>query len=418
MFPTVYARGSRGYTVLLYLWILDPRRSASKQVHRMDNYQNPKPGKTYISPSLNSFKNPMRKVRIASKLIEQPTTYAFAEIKDEKVLRHKDGAQTSIKATFFEDDRRIEVLNIQGYTVATDKPHNASFSFIGDEIGKLIEFLNHVRGMPLNTSGALQITDEDLRRLVLSNAQAQAIFHDNQELFAEVVRSAVTKEDVIAVGYRKRQLQIFQKLLEEPDYFEDVKRRLQSTSEGVWQRFFEKNPWVFGYGLSYIQLSQFNDKKLEQVVHGHTVSERGKRVDALLRTRGVISSLCFVEIKTHATDLLQDKPYRAGCWAPSDELSGGVSQVQGSVASAVESIRTKLSLKDDSGNPTGEEAYNYVPRSFLVVGSLQEFVGDHGVNQEKYRSFELFRRNIFTPEIITFDELFERAKFIVEQHET
>jgi hypothetical protein len=59
-----------------------------------------------------------------------------------------------------------------------------------------------------------------------------------------------------------------------------------------------------------------------------------------------------------------------------------------------------------------------MPKSFLVVGSLQEFAGDHGVNQDQYRSFELFRRNVNSPEIITFDELFERARFIVGQNET
>lgn len=384
----------------------------------MDNYQDPRPGKTYISPRLDSFHDPVRKVRIATKLIEQPSTYAFATVKNELVLRHKDGAKTCITAKFFEDDRQIFVLSIQGYTVATSKPHNASFAFIGDEIGKLIEFLNHIQAMPLKSTGPMKITDEDLRRVVLSNFQAQTIFHDNQELFAEVLRSAITKEDVVAVGYRKRQLQVFQRLLEEPDYFEEVKTRKQCTSEAVWQRFFEKNPWIFGYGLSYIQLSALDDKKLEQVVHGHTVSEHGKRVDALLRTRGVISSLCFVEIKTHKTELLQNQPYRSGCWAPSSELSGGVSQVQGTVALATDTIRTKLSLTDGVGNPTGEEAYNYSPKSFLVIGSLQEFVSDHGVNQERYRSFELFRRNTASPEIITFDELFERARFIVDQYET
>lgn len=384
----------------------------------MDNYQNPDPGKTYISPQLDDFADPSRKVRIATKLIEQPETYAFAQIKGELVLRHKEGAKTCITAKFFEDNRKIYVINIQGYTVATDKPHNASFAFVGEEIGKLVEFLNHVQAMPLTTRGSQKITDEDLRRLVLSNAQAQAIFHDNQELFAEVLRSAITKEDVIAVGYRKRQLQFFQKLLEDPTYFEEVKVKKQCTDEGVWQKFFEKNPWIFGYGLSYIHLSSLDDKKLEQVVHGHTVSEHGKRVDALLRTRGVISSLCFAEIKTHKTALLQSKPYRSGCWAPSDELSGGVSQVQGTVALATESIRNKLSLTDEVGDPTGEEAFNYTPKSFMVVGSLKEFVTENGVNQDRYRSFELFRRNTASPEIITFDELYERARFIVEQHET
>lgn len=383
----------------------------------MDNYQDPMPGKTYISPRLDAFGNSERKVRIATKLIEHPSTYAFATVKDELVLRHKEDAKTCITAKFFEDDRRIFVLSLQGYTVATGKPHNASFAFIGDEIGKLVEYLNHIQAMPLKSAGPMKISDEDLRRIVLSNAQAQAILRDNQELFAEVLRSAVTKEDVVAVGYRKRQLQVFQRLLEEPAYFEDVKAKKSCTGEAVWQKFFEKNPWIFGYGLSYLQLSGLDDKKLEQVVHGYTVSEHGKRVDALLRTRGVISSLCFVEIKTHETELLQRKAYRSGCWAPSDELSGGVTQVQGTVALASKSIRTKLSLTDEIGSPTGEVAYNYMPKSFLVVGSLQEFVGDHGVNQDRYRSFELFRRNINSPEVITFDELYERARFIVGQHE-
>ncbi len=56
----------------------------------------------------------------------------------------------------------------------------------------------------------------------------------------------------------------------------------------------------------------------------------------------------------------------------------------------------------------------YQPRSFLVIGSLSEFHTVHGVNEEKYSSFELFRRNLKSPEVVTFDELFERAKYIVE----
>lgn len=56
--------------------------------------------------------------------------------------------------------------------------------------------------------------------------------------------------------------------------------------------------------------------------------------------------------------------------------------------------------------------------SFLVIGSLNEFVTDHGINAHRYRSFELFRRNTANPEVMTFDELYERARFIVRHHET
>ena len=54
------------------------------------------------------------------------------------------------------------------------------------------------------------------------------------------------------------------------------------------------------------------------------------------------------------------------------------------------------------------------PRSFLIVGSLTEFQGSRGVNAARYRSFEDYRRNLRQPEILTFDELYERARFIVD----
>ena len=44
---------------------------------------------------------------------------------------------------------------------------------------------------------------------------------------------------------------------------------------------------------------------------------------------------------------------------------------------------------------------------------LSEFSGEHGENEEKFSSFELLRRNLTNPEVITFDELYQRAKYIV-----
>jgi hypothetical protein len=383
----------------------------------MSDYQNPKVGETYISPSLAAFGQQDRKVRIASKVIESPDAYAFGTIRHEVVLRHKKGAKSHITAKFFEDDRRIFVLSIQGYSVASDKPHNASFSFVGDEINTLLEFIANVRMVAFKGNSGINIPDEELRRLVLSKRQAQSLVEENEALFAEIVASSMTKKDVVAVAYRKRQLEAFRMLLEDQAYFHKVKEHKQCSDEALWQAFFEKNPWIFGYGLNYIYLDRLNDKKLEQVVQGYHVGARGKRVDALMKSKGIISNLCFVEIKTDKTPLLSEKAYRAGCWPPSSQLAGAISQVQGTVASAMDTIRGKLAISDSDGYPTGEEVFNFATKAYLVIGSLGSFVGDHGVNQEQLRSFELFRRNTFNPEIITFDELYERAKFVVHQSE-
>ncbi|WP_340571847.1 Shedu anti-phage system protein SduA domain-containing protein [Stenotrophomonas sp. G106K1] len=66
-----------------------------------------------------------------------------------------------------------------------------------------------------------------------------------------------------------------------------------------------------------------------------------------------------------------------------------------------------------SENPR-EEAAVACPRSVIVCGSLSEFVKEFGVNEDQFRSFELYRRHLFSPDVVTFDELYERAKLIVE----
>jgi Domain of unknown function (DUF4263) len=67
-------------------------------------------------------------------------------------------------------------------------------------------------------------------------------------------------------------------------------------------------------------------------------------------------------------------------------------------------------LKDESGTRTGNIVYAVEPRSYLVVGNLAQIIG----NDDKITCFELFRRNIRAPEILTFDELYSRAGCIVE----
>jgi hypothetical protein len=151
---------------------------------------------------------------------------------------------------------------------------------------------------------------------------------------------------------------------------------------------------------------------------GHDVSGKGKRADALMKTKGAIEALCFVEIKAHTTPLLQNSPYLPGCWALSEHLAGGVAQVQGKVENALRRLAEKIEPATDDGEPTGEELFAYQPKSFLVVGRLDELRSDRGVNIEKYRSssstvvIPMARRSSRS------NELFQRARFIVEHLDT
>lgn len=374
-------------------------------------HRNKLTNKTYISPQVPTLDGPLR---IASKVIDSEGAY-YAKVMNEVVLRKTPSARIEIVAKFLEDDRKLTVLTLQQFNGNNGQPHRTNFSFVGSEIPRILSFLHDIAEVEFKHSGAVNITDADLRKLVLSKSQAASLVHDNQEVFLEAVRAEITKDDIVALGYRKKQLGIFSELLSDSNFFELCKKQKSiKGDELLWQAFFEKNPWVFGYGLSYFYVTGFEEKKLEQIVQGYDLLNRGKRADAMMKTKGIINSLCFVEIKHHNTSLLDSTYYRAGCWAPSKEMAGAVAQVQATVAIAMLKLHGMQRIVDDEGNPTGEDVFNFKSQAFIVIGSLSEFIGEHGVNQDKLRSFELYRASITGIDILTFDELYERTKFIVD----
>lgn len=387
---------------------------------------NKKPNKTYVSKKVSPTDYPdsipFEEYRMISRVFDGDELHEFATLKDEMVIYVSPNQRVEVKAKFYEDTRKIQALTIQRYERRTGKPHKEThLTFDRRMLGEFIKFLRAIQVIPLDDRGKSQFTNDYIETLLLEDDEKLAFFRANLELVAQLARSEITENDIVALGYRKKQLEIFQKLLDNPTFFDECRRKWQvrqSGNEAVWQRFFEDNTWIFGYGLNYIFNAPLDRQKLEQITSGYTFNQSGKRVDALMKTKGVISSLCFVEIKTDKTPLLSGKHYRADCWPVSDELSGSVAQIQKTVQRAIQDIHTKLDITTEEGDLTGEVIYLYQPKSYVVIGNLSEFVSkNHTVNESKYSSFELFRRNVTNPEIITFDELYERAKFIVRHSE-
>lgn len=263
--------------------------------------------------------------------------------------------------------------------------------------------------------------DDDVIRKILADPATLATYDVEPDVLRTIVEQDASATDIIAVAGRRAAVARFRQLLDDPNYFESERQRLGVRGEeAVWQILFEEQPWILGVGLSQQLLTSWSSEKLEQVVSGYSINARGKRVDALLRTDGLIRSMVFVEIKTANTDLLENKPYRPGVWAPSRELAGGVSQIHATVSAATTDIGARLASKGEDGAEVPNDwTYLYQPRSFLIIGSMKEFLGaDGGHHVDKYRSFELYRRNVQAPEIVTFDELLARAECIVDFSET
>ncbi|MCP2032607.1 hypothetical protein L1277_002717 [Okibacterium sp. HSC-33S16] len=236
-------------------------------------------------------------------------------------------------------------------------------------------------------------------------------------LVSSLLKSSLTEREISLINNRKEQIDYFERLLSEEGFFSAELTRTGKKPEALWQSFFEDATWIFGYGLSLVGHEAVDSGKLEQITTGANLwTGGGKRSDAVMRSRAVISTLLFCEIKRHDTPLLRPVPYRKpDVYVPSEELVGGVAQLQKTVRKAYRSFLDQIKAHTaEDGSPTGLDFSTTKARQVLLVGDLSEFRNQHGVNGERMESFELFRRTHSDIEVITFDELLARARFIIE----
>lgn len=377
-------------------------------------YLNKRADRTYIS---RAFEEHGQRMRMLSKVIDAEEAHEFATIEGERTIVVKPGQRQEILAVFYEDSRKIKRITIQKFETESGDPVKHSFTFRKQEIDQLEKALQAIRFIDLDDDEKQRLDDEILDARFASATELRRFFSAHQDVAQEIVRHDITTHEVIALGYRKEQLRLFEQLMTNELLFATKKAEWgKKRDEDVWQHFFEANTWIFGHGLDYVFRASLDERRLEQYTSGQFIGGAGKRVDALMKSKGALSVLCFVEIKIHTTPLIGRNP-RSECWAISNELADAVAQIQKTVNKAVHDIRERLELTDTDGFPTGEIAYLCQPKSYVVIGHLGQFVNDQGVNQEQFTSFELFRRQCANPEIITFDELFQRAQFIVHHDE-
>jgi len=249
----------------------------------------------------------------------------------------------------------------------------------------------------------------------VSDSDVSAALRNKPELLQEILNNPDLDKDVKAIGYWRNSLNEFEKLLNDSSHFDSRKLLTSRNSvEQVWQEFFEKNKWIFGYGLLYISTVGVLDEKLEQSLQSGSIFGSGSRPDAVMRTRGALSALCLAEIKTHTAPLLTNEK-RGGSYLISKELNDAVSQCQTSISVAEERIHQYFQPMDKQGFPASDAIFNYRPRSILVIGNLSEFTNQNGFSVERFRTFEMYRRNLVSPEIITYDELYGRANSLINE---
>lgn len=327
---------------------------------------------------------------------------------DENECTIQLASRTMMKIVYLKEEDDIEGIEIIKL-ISGQETQRIKFSRFN--IAQLKEFLSLISSLNLGEISQRRISlrdgatiDPSVVRSVLSNTDTSKVILDM------INEGAVSTSDIVNSAYRKKQLQVFDELLSNSKRWQDyaVEYSISTHSEEkVWQHFFEKNEWIFGYGLEY----RFNGILQREFSTSNTQADGSGSVitDFLL---GDNSFTTFVEIKKPSTPLFSSGINRSNSWKLSNDLIHSVSQVLEQKASG----QIKLSsgnVYDTNGNRITQESFD--SKVILIIGNWRT-MQYHSEQEEmiKKKTFELYRRDSRNIKILTFDELYERAKFIVK----
>lgn len=174
------------------------------------------------------------------------------------------------------------------------------------------------------------------------------------------------------------------------------KKNKYNNVESIWHEFFTTHNWVLSqcFALPFIL---FNDKAY---AGGKDISNKnGSILDFIYRNK-LYENVSILEIKTPSTAIIGHE-YRDGVISISSELTGAINQL----LHYKDRLQKEYYISQYNSNDSFQ-ALN--PKCILIIGSISSLT-----IREK-QNFELFRSELKSIEIITYDELFEKISLLKE----
>ena len=184
-----------------------------------------------------------------------------------------------------------------------------------------------------------------------------------------------------------------------------------NTSENEWQKFFETNHWIFA-GIS---LKLFFQKDIIPQADIGTPDTRGQG-SPISDMVCIDKYATLVELKKHTTPIFTNthrSTARTNTWSFSSDFIDGISQCLAQKQDLIENYKHK-NFVTRSGKRVRSEARD--PKVIFIIGRYDKEIPDAENDMDdkiKADTFERYRRDCRNVEIITYDELYERACYIV-----
>lgn len=357
-----------------------------------DNFDDLEINPTSIANFHYFFNRKDRKLIKQFILDEKPKVRCVAQ-----VILIKKGDKFTPRLTFSIRDRAGKIVEIKSGEEDLDRlvKANVNLDDCHENLWSLISYLQSFKD--IETPGkkfSLVSQDEGEIVAALRHRDPKSVINIIKQL-SSTAAIALSENDINQLLKRKEKLDEFQKSLEP-----------EATNEGWWQDFFEQNKWIFGYGLNYQILRQ--EQPQPHYGGGRVDGKGGQRGDYLTSTEGDLNFTILVEIKTPATPLLQGKEeIRNGAWSLSKDLIDALSQLEANLDTWE---KQGARQPDNEDRLEDQNIFTVEPKGIIVIGSLAELTKE----RSKRETFQRFRRSIHGVDIITFDEILKRAKFIVD----
>ena len=235
-----------------------------------------------------------------------------------------------------------------------------------------------------------------------------------------IIRADLNEDGIRSIVFesRKKQLNGFLYLLKNINYegkpsiskYQD-KYRLRGE-EAVWHHFLRNNNWFIGLNVDIKFIQDFYDE--QKVGISDSKGRNSPQGDIL----GISNFTTLIELKHPSTKIFKQQKTpksRANTWDFTNDFIEGISQCLSQKNSLEKSYDSKVFVNDLNERLDREKHKTVDPNVVFIIGNREnEFPHDNNNNNHiKSETFERFRRNNRNLDIITYDELFERAYFIV-----
>lgn len=242
-----------------------------------------------------------------------------------------------------------------------------------------VDTRNFERYKILESRKTLEVNSQNLKEVlqqIVNKGYSENVLEklSKEDLFESFTKATMQKQ-------RERDLNDFKEMLEQNCSDETRK----------WQPFFVRCKWIFGLGLDYKFLS--NCMRELKTGLGNENDEEQSFTDFGLGILDEYSVL--VELKTPDAEIFMASEGDSNTWKVSQKLANSLVQVLSQKTAWVSNVKNTFPID---------------PKCILVYGNSNQID-----NQIKKATFEMFRRDSRNVEVITYDELFRRAYYIVYQ---